>query len=312
MYRVEKYTVDYYTQWNDFVSRSKNGTFLFHRDFMEYHSDRFIDYSLLVFENDKVVALFPANSKDDIIYSHQGLTYGGFLLENKSLGEKTEQVVNAAFQFLSEKGFKKGIIKQILPIYHKYPAFEADYALFSKGANIIRRDMNLAIDYSLPLTISKSKMKHYRRVSSLGMEIRQDNNFKDFWQNVLVPRLAARHNAKPVHTLEEIELLQSRFPENIFQYNVYYNDEIVSGITLFDSGTVVKSQYGATTGRGEELRALDYLFITLIEKFSNTKRFFDMGTVTEADGYNAGLLKQKEELGCNVYIQDFYEVTITE
>ncbi|WP_417351908.1 FemAB family protein [Flavobacterium alkalisoli] len=312
MYRVEKYTVDYYTQWNDFVSRSKNGTFLFHRDFMEYHSDRFIDYSLLVFENDKVVALFPANIKGDVIYSHQGLTYGGFLLENKSLGQKTEQVIATAFEYLYKKGFKKGIIKQILPIYHRYPAFEADYTLFRKGANTIRRDMNLAIDYSLPLTISKSKKKHYRRVSSFGMEIRQDNNFKDFWQNVLVPRLAARHNAKPVHTLEEIELLQSRFPENIFQYNVYYNDEIVSGITLFDSGTVVKSQYGATTGRGEELRALDYLFITLIEKFSNTKRFFDMGTVTEADGYNAGLLKQKEELGCNVYIQDFYEVTITE
>ncbi|MEE1898989.1 FemAB family protein [Flavobacterium rakeshii] len=312
MYRIEKYTVDYYTQWNDFVSRSKNGTFLFHRDFMEYHSDRFIDFSLLIFENNKLIALFPANSKNDIIYSHQGLTYGGFLLETKTGGAKTEQIVDTVFRYLTDKGFKKGSIKQILPIYHKYPAYEADYALFKKGANIVRRDMNLAIDYSLPLTISKSKLKHYRRVSGLGMEIKQDNNFKDFWQHVLVPRLAERHNAKPVHTVEEIELLQSRFPENIFQYNVYFEGDIIAGITLFDSGTVVKSQYGATTDKGEELRALDYLFITLIEKFSSLKCFFDMGTVTEENGYNAGLLKQKEELGCSVYVQDFYEVVITE
>ena len=36
-----------------------------------------------------------------------------------------------------------------------------------------------------------------------------------------------------------------------------------------------------------------------------------MGTVTEENGtYNKGLLKQKEELGCSIYTQDFYELHI--
>ena len=36
--------------------------------------------------------------------------------------------------------------------------------------------------------------------------------------------------------------------------------------------------------------------------------FFDMGTVNDGDGYNKGLLKQKEELGCKIYLQDFYKI----
>ena len=96
------------------------------------------------------------------------------------------------------------------------------------------------------------------------------------------------------------------------QYNVYFEDEIIAGITLFHFKNGVKSQYGATTVLGEKYRALDFLFITLIENFKDKVSFFDMGTVTENNelGYNPGLLKQKEELGCSVYTQDFYSISL--
>ena len=31
--------------WDQFVDESKNGTFMLKRDYIEYHSDRFEDYS---------------------------------------------------------------------------------------------------------------------------------------------------------------------------------------------------------------------------------------------------------------------------
>ncbi|MFT7252078.1 MAG: hypothetical protein ACI9FW_001834, partial [Flavobacterium sp.] len=34
---IKQYTPDYYPLWNEFVAKAKNATFLFHRDFMEYH-----------------------------------------------------------------------------------------------------------------------------------------------------------------------------------------------------------------------------------------------------------------------------------
>ena len=84
-YNIIKYTSDYYQIWNDFVANAKNATFLFNRDFMEYHSDRFEDNSLLIFdEKDKLVAIFPANRIGNELFSHQGLTYGGLILDEKS------------------------------------------------------------------------------------------------------------------------------------------------------------------------------------------------------------------------------------
>ena len=72
---VIPYSVYYREVWNDFVARSKNGTFLLHRDFMDYHADRFFDCSLLIYEGDMQVdapkgvdglkALFPANWVED-------------------------------------------------------------------------------------------------------------------------------------------------------------------------------------------------------------------------------------------------------
>ncbi|HQW68620.1 MAG TPA: hypothetical protein PLH25_03065, partial [Flavobacterium sp.] len=78
-YTIKKYNSEYFTIWNAFVSSSSNATFLFHRDFMEYHSDRFEDYSLLVFEDEKLISIFPANRVENTVFSHQGLTYGGFV-----------------------------------------------------------------------------------------------------------------------------------------------------------------------------------------------------------------------------------------
>ena len=86
---MEKYTVTLYSKQNfelrnSFIDQAKNATFLFNRNFMDYHSDRFQDFSMMIFnEKENLVALLPANRVDDIVYSHQGLTYGVLVLTRK-------------------------------------------------------------------------------------------------------------------------------------------------------------------------------------------------------------------------------------
>ena len=43
--QIERYHTQREPLWNEFAQRSKNGTFLFHRSYMEYHADRFEDFS---------------------------------------------------------------------------------------------------------------------------------------------------------------------------------------------------------------------------------------------------------------------------
>ncbi|HSD06123.1 FemAB family protein [Flavobacterium sp.] len=312
-YIIKRYESKDYDKWNDFIGQAKNATFLFHRDFMDYHKDRFEDYSLIVLDGEKWVAVLPANRVIDTVYSHQGLTYGGVVFLSKLKAEKVELILDDILFFLKENSVDFFCCKPIPNFYFLKGNQEIDFFLCKKGGLIERKEMNLAINLTIPLDISKSKLKHFRRIKSLHLEIVEEQNLHPFWEEVLEPRLAEKHNAKPVHTKEEITILKKKFPENIKQFSLYNKNKIIAGITIFETETVVKSQYGATTKEGEEVRSLDFLFINLIEKYKNEgKCFFDMGIVGDNNikGYNSGLLKQKEELGCSVYNQDFYKISV--
>ena len=312
-YSVKQYQESDYTNWNTFIGQAKNATFLFYRDFMEYHKDRFEDFSLLVFENEKLIAVLPANRAGTSVYSHQGLTYGGLIYTDKLKGLNVATVLDAIFYFFKESGLQSFYYKPIPSFYVSKGNAEIDFFLIKKGAFLDYKKMNLAVNLAMPLTISKSKLKHFRKIEELDLELVEEQQLELFWKLVLEPRLLEKYDAKPVHTLKEITALKEKFPKNIKQFSVYFEDVIIAGVTILETETVVKSQYGATTKKGEELRALDFLFINLIQKYkSEGKLFFDMGIVNEDNekGYHAGLLKQKEELGCSVYSQDFYKMNL--
>lgn len=312
-YTVKQYQKEDCANWNAFISQAKNATFLFDRDFMDYHKDRFEDYSLMVFEGEKLVAVLPANRVGDCVYSHQGLTYGGLVFLSNLKAEKVELIIDEILFFLKENLVDFFYYRPIPSFYFLKGNQEVDFFLCRKGGFIERKEMNLAVNLTIPLEISKSKMKHFRRIKNLHLEVVEEQNLHPFWEEVLEPRLAEKYSTKPVHTKEEITRLKKNFPENIKQFSVYNGDKIIAGITIFETETIVKSQYGATTKEGEEVRGLDFLFIKLIEKYKiEGKCFLDMGIVGDnsKNGYNSGLLKQKEELGCSVYNQDFYKVNI--
>ncbi|MBC5839141.1 FemAB family protein [Flavobacterium muglaense] len=312
-YVVQQYQENDYDNWNAFIGQAKNATFLFHRDFMEYHKDRFDDFSLMIFDKQNLVAVLPANRIGNAVYSHQGLTYGGLVFKAKTIGENIGFIMEMLLSFLKENSVTTLYYKPIPSFYCLSGNSEADFFLFKKGAILERKEMNLASNLALPLTISKSKLKHFNKINGFDLEIVEEQQLDAFWKNVLEPRLWNKFGVKPVHSVEEITTLKDNFPSNIKQFSVYYENSIISGITVFETDTVVKSQYGATTEIGEKLRALDYLFITLLSKYKKEgKLFFDMGIVNEDNdlGYHAGLLKQKEELGCAVFSQDFYKLTI--
>lgn len=313
-YTVKRYESNYFSDWNAFISKAKNATFLFHRNYMEYHSDRFEDFSLMVYDEKKLVAVFPANRVGETVYSHQGLTYGGLVLPLKIKANVTIEIIDAVVLFLKQNAVLELLYKQLPILYFSKVSNEIDYFLFQKGAHLLRKDMNLAINLSKDLMISKSKLKHFNK-SNANLQIVEETDFTFFWNYVLQPRLKDKYNLKPVHNLAEISLLKSYFPDNIKQFSAYFEEQIVAGITIFDFGNVIKSQYGSTTKEGEQLRALDFLYITLINKYKKEgKLYFDMGIVNENEGkeFNSGLLNQKEELGCDIYNQDYYKWTFND
>lgn len=312
-YTIKHYEKSDYELWNTFVSTAYNATFLFHRDFMEYHQDRFDDFSLLVFDKTKLIAILPANRVDNKVYSHQGLTYGGLVYASKLKIEKIETILDLLFDFFKGKRIEHFYLHPIPSFYLGQGNAAIDFFLMKKGAQLYRKEMNMVAHLPQEIPISKSKLKHFRRTELLGLRVVEETTFQPFWEKILEPRLVEKYDVKPVHSLAEIQLLHERFPKNIKQFSVYLVDKIVAGITIFEFENGVKSQYGATSKKGEKYRALDFLFISLLDIFQKRgKLFFDMGIVNDSGekGFHSGLLQQKEELGCTVWSQDFYKISL--
>lgn len=309
-YSVRQYTASDFELWNTFVSDSKNGTFLFNRNFMEYHSNRFQDFSLLIFSNEKLVAILPANVIGEIVYSHQGLTYGGLVYNEKLKLASVNLIFIAFLKFLETNDIHQINIKTIPSIYHFKPAEELNYLMFLAKANCYKRDVLSVINIKKSFFLSKDRKEGVNRGIKNNLVVQETTDFESFWNEILIPNLKLKHQTKPVHTLEEIKKLNDIFPQNIRQFNVYYNDKIVAGTTIFESNLVAHSQYISANESKNELGSLDFLHHYLLTSVFNKKDYFDFGISTENQGQNLnqGLSYWKESFGANAIVQDFYEV----
>lgn len=309
-YEVIKYEASHKNAWDEFIRNAKNATFLFERDFMDYHADRFTDHSLMVFKKGKLVTVLPANIQENTLHSHQGLTYGGLVLGKRTNFEETVIIFTRLLKFLESQGVTTLNLKLLPNIYHLLPSDEIAHLLFVVNAKLTRRDISSTIFYDERLAIKSSNRKRgIKRGIKNGLEVREDSDFEKYWDDILVPNLNQTHGKDPVHSVAEIELLHSRFPKNIKQFNVYKDAEILAGVTVFETPTVAHCQYISSNTLGRNLGALDFLFDFLIDHYSN-KRYFDFGISNEAQGrkVNKGLIHWKEAFGGRSIAHDFYEV----
>lgn len=284
--------------WNNFIQQAVNGTFLFHRDFMEYHAHRFTDYSMMVYNQENVLTCcIPANRVGDLVYSHQGLTYGGFIMHEN--GMHLDQIIHTILDFLRYNQVTQFIINEQLPYYNPYYTQITD--LYNKSGFAVSRELcNMQVSLLEPFKVSNKKTVGYRNGKFDNLKIVVNHDFKTFWEQLLVPQLAARHDAVPVHSLQEIELLASRFPDNIKQYLVYKDNQPLAGITFFMAGVIAKSQYAATAPAGMNVGALNFLYLECAQDLKDAGyEYLDYGPVNERDGsINRGVQRFKEELGC--------------
>lgn len=310
-FSVKIYHSELKNQWDEFVANSKNATFLFYRDFMDYHQDRFDDYSLMIYENESLFAVLPANRKGNQLYSHLGLSYGGLILSKTCKFENVLGAYKAVLKYLNEKDFSNIELKLLPKIYHKQPSDEIEYLLFKTDAQIIRRDVSAVIDAHHPLQITSSNRKrNLKKAKENNIAVEEVNQFDEFFTQILIPNLQERHEALPVHSVEEINELKTKFPKYIRQFNAYHQNDIIAGVTIFETEQVAHAQYISTLDSKKDLAGLDALFDALIHAFFKHKRYFSFGISNENQGQqiNGGLLKWKESFGARVISHDFYRV----
>jgi hypothetical protein len=311
MVEAVKYMPEYKTAWDAFVADSKNGTFLLHRDYMEYHADRFTDHSLLFYRKGRLIALLPANQVGQEVHSHGGLTYGGVISGSSMKAPVMLEVFEAMKSYFQQQGFRKIIYKTVPHLYHQLPAEEDIYALFRFGASLYRRDVSSVIDLQQPVGYSRQRRWEVKKAKGNNLQVQESQEYNRFMQ-IEQELLQEKYSTRPVHTAEEIRLLAAHFPENITLYIASEEGGMVAGVIIYETATVAHCQYIATTARGRELGALDVLVDHLLTSVYPHKKYFSFGISTEEQGeyLNEGLIRNKESYGARAVVHDFYELPL--
>lgn len=317
--KIVAYRNELRDEWDAFVRSSRNGTFLLERGFMDYHADRFVDCSLLVYDDDTLRGVFGA-TWDEVsrtVTSHGGLTYGGLIYDaDATTVDVLEMLQGIFYWYIDYLGARRVIYKAIPYIYSSCPAEEDRYAIFRAGGRLLSRSISSVVEMSSGLSMRKLRLRGAKRAIDNGLFIDRMSegdwdSLRSYWE-LLTKVLKERHNVAPVHTFEEMRLLISRFPQNIKLFMVREEAEIVAGCIVFITDQVAHIQYISAGERGRECGALDLLFRHLINESFRSLRYLDFGISTEAGGskLNEGLIFQKEGFGARGVCYDTYEILL--
>ncbi|WP_407118317.1 hypothetical protein [Bradyrhizobium sp. LMG 9283] len=310
MINVRSYSARDEATWNDIVRQSRTGNFLHFRSYMDYHADRFIDQSLMILQDDQPCAVFPASLHDDSISSHGGLTYGGLLATTDMRAQATLEAFEKIVSHYASAGRDKLIYKAVPHIFHRYPSEEDLYALFRMGARLQRRDISSVVEIGKAPKYSKGRKWTINKAKKAKLVLAASDRLEDFHE--LLCQQANERGRQVVHTLAELQLLKSRFPDQIVLYEARAEGLLQAGALIYDFGSTVHTQYLVSSELGRTNGALDLVISELVNDQYADRRYFSFGISTEQSGHflNEGLVAQKEGFGGRGVVHDFYEMDL--
>lgn len=311
---VKRYHFQDKELWNNFNKTTKNPLFMFDRNYMDYHQDRFVDNSLMFFEADKLIGLLPANIAGDSLVSHGGLTYGGLLLGDKIKQHTVNECLEALIEYMKEERLDRLVYKPVPHIYHEQPCEEELYALHSNGARLMEVCASTVINLEHPLKMPKGRTAQINRARREGVEVKKIMEKKGFDKFIEIENqvLGSKHNVQAVHTSDELFMLHKRFPSNIHLYGSVYKDELIAGAVIYEYGRVIHTQYMAANDLARQIGGLDLSIQAVIEDYKHSKKWLDFGISTENGGkyLNEGLISQKESFGGRTNIYQLWELIV--
>jgi Acetyltransferase (GNAT) domain len=303
-------------EWDGLVARSVAGTFLHSRRFLSYHGERFRDLSVCIYDAGLLVAVLPAASdplEPDCVTSHPGASYGGLIHDGGLRGSATIEAFEAIRGYYRQLGLARLRYKAVPRIYQQVPAEDDLYSLFRLGARRYRCDLAAVIELPRRMATSRRRKRCFKAAMEKGVVVAETPQVLSTFWSLLENTLGSRHQAQPIHTYEEILLLQSRFSGQIHLTIALAGEELLGGVVLFIMPTTVHVQYNCASERGFSLHALDAVFEHCIAGATQAgAKWFSMGISNEDDGrvLNDSLYRFKTEFGAGGVAHEFYELDL--
>lgn len=235
---IEKYTEANRKEWDEFVSRSNNGTMFHKMAFLDYHPEgKFQFYHLLFRKEGKLLAVLPGGTTagEKVFWSPVGASYGSLVTRDIDFGTALE-LVDAMMDYFRSESFSDIYLIPPPIVYSENISQHVEYAMLYRKFDFELHYISHAIDlkhgHDFLRYFDKTARKSIHKILREGnLTIRESTDYETF--NKILLDNKAKHNAKPTHSLEDMLKLQELMPEDLKLLIVYYNDIPIAGSWLF-------------------------------------------------------------------------------
>ncbi len=306
--------------------QSVNGTFLQTRQFLNYHpKERFKEATFALEKSGTIAAYFPGNvTVENSFVSHQGSTFGGPVF-NKAFykASRVLEILKQADEYFTEH-YKSVRLKLTPQLFSKESPDLIEYAMEHLGYK-----RNTELSAYTPLTAGdpldscdKECRRIFRQSEKSNVTYRAFENAEDFETFYKFLEISkAKHNAKPVHTLEELYDLQKRLNsdldkkyrpiERIRFRGIWVEGRYVAGMMLFafTETNSIHAQYIAPDDSFKEFQPTTCLYVNALREAARQSfQNFSWGISTENGGefLNENLFRFKESLGAKASVNVTY------
>ena len=305
---VKEYAEGHHEAWDQFIrTRSRNGGIFQERDFLSYHAEgKFNDASLLFFEKEALMAVFPAAyiSEDNKIkvVSHPGSSCGGLIFHNTATLQQVLEVLESLIEFYKGKKIHSLELRLAEPIFHYIPDEEIRYLLWYRG--FILKSQEISTCVKLTETRMWEKLCRKRNLSYIkqqekdGVKVLETDDV-DMVYPVIETNLKERYNRIPTHSREELMLLKKIYPDRIHYWIAKNEDKVLGALVLFDvNKTGVHSFYIAKNEQYQNVKAMPLLFHKAFEHYyKQGYDWFNFGISSRGKQIKWGILEFKENVG---------------
>lgn len=232
--KINRYSYEYYNLWDNFVlNDSINGTIYHTRKFLSYHNDKFIDSSILIYWNDKIVGVLPACIYNHKYYSHKGSTCGGLVYSKQvnNLDKLTKILDNIFLHFNNYI-----LIKVSENIYFKDNSNDLlNFILSQKCDKLTDISMYYELNVNSPIDLfpkNDNKRLLCKHIKNKIINIRIADTIEEYstYYDLLLENLKEKNDVSPLHSKEEfLNLKEILGTDQFLIYTENENKEMLSG-----------------------------------------------------------------------------------
>ncbi|NQS98512.1 MAG: GNAT family N-acetyltransferase [candidate division Zixibacteria bacterium] len=325
VFTVIRYTPEFRSDWEDFLTSSSNGTIFHSLRFFRYHLlDRFKHHHLIFRLRGKIRAVFTgadiAGAGGLELRSHPGASYGGFVIRNKADFEDYYGMVEALVEYAKSCGFKAIRLTQTPLIYHQRPHQGIEFALRSHGFEIERCELTQSVDLTALQgnvidSLTDKTRNAFRQSVRKGLKYEEGVelsrvNLTDFHRILMENRESL--GVTPTHTFDELVKLSEIIPEYLHLSFVSYESQRVGGLLHFIcNARVALLFYVCHLREYQDLKPVPFILTKTVEwARSQGFRELDFGISTVDGVPNRGLLKFKENFTARPFLRNTYRITL--